>query len=92
VIKKSFVSKSGRVTDISEYYISRSIKDYFIKFCESGITSGELEEHLSAINGPIRILTMEVEFRNGEWDRCEGDPEQQSRTGEYVVIHRIIKK
>ncbi|HOP64183.1 MAG TPA: hypothetical protein PK358_13890 [Spirochaetota bacterium] len=92
VITKSFISKSGRVTDIREYYIRRSIQDYFIKFCESGITSGELEEYLSTIEGAVRTATMEVEFRNGEWDRCEGDPEQQSRIGEYAVIHKIIKK
>lgn len=66
-------------------------QDYFIKFCESKVTAKELEDQLAKVEGFIKMLQLEVEFRKGHWDICDGNMMQQSRVGEYVVIHKIIK-
>ncbi|WP_262890633.1 hypothetical protein [Kordia aestuariivivens] len=39
----------------------------------------------------IKIATLEVEFLDEHWDIFDGDFEQQSRVGAYVIIHRIVK-
>ena len=91
IVMKSFVTKRGEATGHKEMYIQRSIQDYYIKFCESKINQEDLENHLASIDSEIKMATLEVEFRNGEWDTCEPTTEQQqSRIGEYVIIHRII--
>ena len=91
IVKKNFVNKAGRTTDHIEYYIRRSIQDYYIKFCESNVSIKELNEKLENIDGEIKALKLEVEFRNGEWDICDGNHEVQSRIGEYAVILKILK-
>ncbi len=91
IVTKNFVKKNGEVTTNKEFYIQRSTQDYYIKFCESKISREELEKHLATINGFIKTVTMEVEFLDGYWDICDSNYEQQSRKGEYVIIHRIIK-
>ena len=90
IVKSSFVKKNGEVADIKEYYISRSIQNYFIKFCESSVTKKDILEALEEKTGLIKTLTLEVEFRDGEWDRC-GEEEVESRIGEYVIVLRIIQ-
>jgi hypothetical protein len=55
------------------------------------ISRAELEEHMNKISGDIKALTLEVQFREGEWDICEGDPIMQSRIGQYVIIYRVIE-
>ena len=91
IVKKSFVAKNGKVSDKTELYVQRSIQDYFIKFCESEISREELEAHVAGIDSFINAVKMEVEFRKGDWDVCDNEAvEVQSRTGEYVVIFRII--
>ena len=90
VVTKNFVKKNGEVTERTELYLQRSIQDYFIKFCESNITREVLEDHLSKIDGPIKTVTVEVEFREGAWDQCDEEQAVQSRIGEYAVIYRII--
>ena len=90
IVSKPFIKKNGEPTDRTELYIRRSIQDYFIKFCESEVTREALEDHLSGINGLIKAVSLEVEFREGEWDVCDENLAQQSRIGEYVVIHRIV--
>lgn len=91
IVKKNFVNKAGRTTDHVEYYIQRSIQDYYIKFCESNVSIKELNEKLESIEGDIKALQLEVEFRNGEWDICDENHEAQSRIGEYAVILKILK-
>ena len=91
VIFKQFVKKNGETTDQTEMYIERSIQDYYIKFCESNISREDLENHLSKIDKEIKVATLEVEFLDGYWDICDGNFQQQSRIGQYVIIHRIIK-
>jgi hypothetical protein len=91
LVLKSFVKKNGERTDLKEWYIQRSIQDYFIKFCESKVSREELEAYLTKQGSPLNIATLEVEFRKGEWDICEENELMQSRIGEYVIIHRIIQ-
>ncbi len=97
IVKKNFVNKAGRVTDHTEYYIMRSAQDYFIKICESNITSEDLEKlfHNNSNNSESLFegvsITMEVEFRNGEWDICDENHEAESRVGAYAVILKILK-
>ena len=89
VIVKDFVKKNGEVTRQKEIYIQRSSQDYYIKFCESKVSREDLDNHLSTME-EIKVATLEVEFIDGSWDICDGNLEQQSRIGEYVIIHRII--
>lgn len=90
IVTKSFVKKNGQPTDRKEYYIQRSIQDYFIKFCESEINIEDMEVELARSNSFIKTLKLEIEYRSGEWDVCDEHIDQQSRVGEYVVVHRII--
>lgn len=91
IIEKPFVKKNGVPTGYSEYYLQRSIQDYFVKFCESSVTKKELEEALIKQQGLIKTLKLEIEIKSGEWDICKDDPsEMQSRIGEYAVIYKII--
>ena len=89
VVEKRFVKKNGEITDIKEFYLQMSIQDYFIKFCESKVTEEELRERLAKDNSLIKSIPMEVEFKDGEWDRC-GEEEVQSRIGAYVIVHKLI--
>jgi hypothetical protein len=91
VVRKKFVKKNTKITDYDEYYLQRSIQDYFIKFCESKVTRKEIESALKKVKGPIKTLTLKVEFKEGFWDSCEEGVMVQSRTGEYVVIMEIME-
>jgi hypothetical protein len=92
IVKKSFVQKNGNETEFSEYYVQRSVQDYFIKFCEGKVTVAELEKHLKKEKGDIKSLTLEIEIKDGLWDSCDENNMVQSRTGEYIVIHRIVEE
>jgi hypothetical protein len=92
LVLKSFVKKSGERTDLKEWYIQRSIQDYFIKFCESKVTRQELEAYLAEHGGPLKTAKLEVEFREGNWDICDDNELMQSRVGAYVVIYRIVQQ
>ncbi|MFP5471703.1 MAG: hypothetical protein ACLGGV_08900 [Bacteroidia bacterium] len=89
LVKKNFVKKNGEEMPHTEWYVQRSIQDYFIKFCESDITRNQLEEALA--KNSSQSLTMEVEFKDGSWDICDGNHIQQTRIGKYMVIHKIIE-
>ncbi|MEM7373305.1 MAG: hypothetical protein AAF587_32065 [Bacteroidota bacterium] len=90
IVEKRFVKKNGQAIDRKELYIQRSIQDYFIKFCESAVSREELEQELAKIDGLIKTLTVEVEFRDGAWDICDEQDQQQSRMGKYVIVHKIV--
>lgn len=90
LVELHFETKNGKITDYTEWYVRRSVQDYFIKFCESGITREELEKVLKKQTSTIKSLTMEIEFKEGMWDKCS-DELVQSRTGTYIVIHKILK-
>lgn len=91
IVEKKFVKKNGVELDFSEYYIQRSIQDYFIKFCEGKVTRAQLKEALDKKAGPMKSLKLEVEFRKGLWDVCDGNHDQQSRVGDYVVLWNILE-
>lgn len=91
LVLKSFVKKNGELTDLKEWYIQRSIQDYFIKFCESKITRKELEDYLAQQGNPLNTAKLEIEFREGNWDICDDNELMQSRVGEYVIVHRIVQ-
>ena len=85
LIEKTSFSKRGTALDSGELYLRCSIQDYFIKFCESNVTKEELL--------PFRNqgITVEMEVRNGEWDRCPNSQQEvQSRIGAYAVIHKLL--
>lgn len=88
IVEKHFYNKIGEKMEQTEYYIQQSVQDYFIKFCESKVTREELESALAKIESPIKTLTLKIEIRDGEWDRCENYP-VQSRIGAYAVILEI---
>ncbi len=90
LVLKTFVKKNGERTDLKEWYIQRSIQDYFVKFCESEVSREELETYLSDPSNPLKVAKLEVEFRKGNWDICDDNELMQSRVGEYAIIHRII--
>lgn len=86
LIEKDFTHKGGDLTEVKELYLRCSIQDYFIKFCESNITSEELKLYLN------KSIEVEFEIKEGFLDHCEAIPDYaQSRIGTYVVIRKIIK-
>ncbi len=90
LVEKKFEKKNGQFTDFSEMYFRLSVDDYFIKFCESEVNKSELNKYLSEdLN--IKPITLEIEYRKGNWDICDDNSDAQSRVGRYVVIHRIVK-
>ncbi len=91
IIVQQSLKKNGKPTGYEDMYIRRSIQDYYIKFCESGVSRQDLEKQLSLSNNFIKTLNLEIEFRDGLWDVCDENDMSQSRLGEYVIIHRIIK-
>lgn len=92
IVKKPFINKGGKDLGYDEYYVQRSVQDYFIKFCESKVTKEELDKALDESKELIKALTIQAEIREGEWDICPDDPEHmQSRIGKYMVIHKIVE-
>lgn len=86
LIEKEFTNKAGKSTGIKELYLRCSIQDYFIKICESDITSEQLKPYLN--NG----IEVEMEIKEGLYDNCHTTTEQvQSRIGTYVIIKKIVK-
>jgi len=85
LVTKTSFSKKGTPLESRDFYLRCSIQDYFIKFCESKVTKEELIPLLN------QGITVEMEVRNGEWDRCPNDPAYiQSRTGTYAIIQRLL--
>jgi len=96
IVKKEFIKKNRNSANFEQLYFRLSRGDFFIKFCESNVTQEELENHLNQPNVPEvlgdKSVTLEVKIINGAWDICPGEfPEAQSRIGEYVIIHRIVR-
>jgi len=91
LVKKEMQSKNGQGTGQEELYLQLSKGDVFIKFCESSIEAGNFERLLVGMEDDEALtVEVEVEFKEGAWDICEGDPEdKQSRTGEYVIVHTV---
>ena len=86
LIEKEFTHKGGKLTEYKELHLRCSIQDYFIKTCEGNVTEEELRFYLN------KGIEVEIEIREGYLDHCEANPAYaQSRTGNYVVIKKIIK-
>lgn len=93
LVEKKFVMKNGKEMDFTEWYIRRSVQDYFIKFCESSITRKDLENALNArLESMQKILKLEIQYKEGSWDICDDNLMQQSRIGRYVIIHKIVEE
>ena len=85
LIEKEFVNKIGKSGGFKELFLRCSVQDYFIKICESKVTTEQLKKYL---NSGIKV---EMQIKNGNWDICEYTLEpQQSRIGEYAIITKII--
>ncbi len=84
VEKRNFVDKAGRVhEDIQDYYLSEGEMRYFISNCNN------IFSIFNFSNFTNQIIEAEVIYKNGEWDRCPGDPPMQSRIGEYVEVYSV---
>ncbi len=73
LIKKPFMKKNGEPSNNKEYYLRCSVQDYFIKMCESNVTSEELDKYID------KGVNMRIELINGYWDICNGDPTEIQR-------------
>ncbi len=51
----------------------------------------ELEKYPAKQTGLIKTARLVVAFREGAGDICDQEEEVQSRMGEYVVIHHIVR-
>lgn len=85
LVEKSFVSKGGKETEHKELYLRCSIQDYFIKFCESSVTSEQLQNFIN------KSITVKMEIKEGLWDQCDEDYEVQSRVGTYISISKLYE-
>lgn len=89
IVSKTFVSKGGKVTESRDLYFRLSVKDYFIKFCESDVTFEQIEPFINN-EFEIKRVSLEIEFKEGEWDNCKEPGYVQSRTGPYIVIKKVL--
>lgn len=94
IVQKESMNKRGEGEGFYELYFRASVQDYFIKFCESDVKRTELEPYLAKDETDIADgITVEAKIvQNGNWDICdESMGIAQSRTGDYIVIYKIIK-
>lgn len=74
-----------------DWYLQRSVQDYFIKFCESKISPQDVEDRLAEQDGFIKTLRLEVEYKKGNMDQCEGEEAKPGdREGEYLIVYKIF--
>lgn len=84
IYKEAFVNKGGRKIDgVYTWYFKTGDKSYFIKSCEGNTTSPKFVE----CHG--KKVKVTASFRKGLWDVCDGNPNVQSRVGEYVAIFTL---
>lgn len=89
IVSHQFKDEQGNIID-KEYYIQRSVQDYYIKFSESAVSKEEIESKLSKIAGDIKTLTLEIEYKSGDWDEAPPSNSFQIRGGDYVIVYRIL--
>jgi hypothetical protein len=92
-----FVSKisndaKGEKSIDEEWYVRLSVQDYFIKWCECGVTQKEVEKLLAKQTGMIKTLEVDFEIKSGDWDNCDPNVIATSRTGKYVIINNVYPK
>lgn len=81
--------QKGEEIDEPEWWLRMSVQDYFIKWCECGVTQAEVMALLNAQSGAMKTLEVELEIRRGDWDNCDPTVIATSRGGAYAVIHRV---
>lgn len=92
LVRKEFVNKGGKKTARYEFFVRRSVQDYFIKICEGEVKRKYLEEIYASFGDTmIKMVNVEISFQEGMWDICEADTEVQSRVGPYAVLYSISK-
>ena len=90
IVKKKKVDLLGITHEVDEFYVRRSIQDYFIKFCESDVNRAKFNQRFEANSSLINTMKLEVTFKTGYWDNCIEKVDDKSRQGEYVIIHQIF--
>lgn len=90
IVEKQRVIKNEPQSE-TDYFLERSIQDYFIKFCESNVSRADLENYLKRQKASFKILHAEIEYREGEWDSCTEQVKEASRMGAYIIINRLIE-
>ena len=88
IVEKMVFNQNGENTGLKGYYLQQSMKDYYIKICESEVTQEEIKKALDKQSGLIKALTLEVIYREGNLDQCD-DHEVAGRIGDYVIIKSI---
>ena len=83
-VKKTSFNKAGESNSYYEWYGRLSMKDYYIKFCESTIDRPTFEKKLED-NELIKSARITYQIVEGNWDKCD-DIEVQSRVGEYMIL------
>ena len=89
VVSKTTETKGSKNPNQGDLYFRLSTGDYFIKFCESDVTFDQIEPFIQN-EFEIKSVTLEIEFKEGEWDNCKEPGYVQSRTGPYVIIKKIL--
>lgn len=92
VAEKTFTEERAKITLQTDLYVRRPGQDLFIKFCESSVTKDEIKNALNNLKTENKSLTIEAEIRNGLWNSCDSSEMVQSRSGHYIIIHRLIDK
>lgn len=83
IVKRPFKSKRGAfVQDTYDLFFETDNTEYFIKMSESKISQSDAMRY---INKPIFV---KGKVKEGNWD--SDDPKVQSRTGEYLIVKKII--
>ena len=89
VVSKTTETKGSKNPNQEDLYFRLSTGDYFIKFCESDITFDHIAPFIQN-EFEIKSVTLEIEFKDGEWDNCNVPGYVQSRTGPYIVIKKVL--
>jgi hypothetical protein len=84
IVKVQFRDKGGRIREgmYSLYFETDSVR-LFIKFQEGKVRRKEIEKYTD------RKIIVKGYKTFGLWDT--DDPNVQSRVGDYIVIHEILK-
>jgi hypothetical protein len=86
VVKVPFINKRGKeVEGMSDLYLQKDGKKYFIKFMGGKVLRKDVENYLE------KEITVELSLQKGNLDTNDGNNYQQSRVGEYVLLYKIVE-
>lgn len=87
IIKEQFYNKANReIKGVFDLFFKTNNNSYFIKRMEGSVPTKDLEKHLN------QNIQINAEIKEGLWDVSNGNHEQQSRIGTYIVIKKIKTK